>query len=114
EMGDRRQLRAADSLRDAQPRAPAPGAGEPQPAVAGLRHGGGAPGGPGAKRLRAADALRHGGRGETGPGGFGLSLEDLHALRRIDTGHGVPGAATFGAYVERSFFAGQLWRQRLG
>ena len=43
---DRRQLRAADAVRAAESRAPAHGVGEPQPAFAGPRHGGGAAPGP--------------------------------------------------------------------
>ncbi len=39
QVADRRQLRVAHPLRTVAPRAPAPGAGQPQPAFAGPRHG---------------------------------------------------------------------------
>ena len=62
--------------------------------------------------LRAANALRHGRRRKAGLRRPGLSPADLHALRRTDSRHGLPGPPAVGKHVERFVFAGEFHRTR--
>ncbi len=105
---------ATDSVRDAASRTPAAGAGQPQPALAGPRHGHGPALGSSAGRFRVANAVRHGRRRKAGAGRPRLPAADLHALRRTDPRHGLPGAPAVGEHFERIVPAGQFCRARLG
>ncbi len=62
--------------------------------------------------LRAPNALRHGRPDPARPGRPRPSRAGLHALRRHAAGHGLPGAAAAGEYVERVVLEGEFRRER--
>ena len=103
------EFRTADSVCDVEPSVPAAGGGEPQYQIVGACDCGGAAFGFAAQCAGIADAVRDGRRGKASDCRSRISIADLYAVRRVDSGHGVFGAAVVGEHVERFFFASELY-----